>query len=71
MLVLSRAIDEKIIIVIPPSNKPTIVEVIQVDIRGSKSRLGIQAPRNVTINRSEVQDQINIENLAKLGQKKN
>jgi len=71
MLVLSRAVDEKIIIIIPPSNKPTIVEVVQVDIRGSKSRLGIQAPRNVTINRSEVQDQINIENLAKLGQKKN
>jgi len=71
MLVLSRAVDEKIIIIIPPSNKPTIVEVVQVDIRGTKSRLGIQAPRNVTINRSEVQDQINIENLAKLGQKKN
>jgi carbon storage regulator len=58
MLVLSRRKDEKIIITVPPSDKPTTVEVVLVDIRGNKSRIGINAPRQVAVNRDEVQEAI-------------
>jgi carbon storage regulator len=65
MLVLSRYIDESIVITIPPSDKPTTVTVTQVGIQGTKSRLGFEAPKTVTVHRSEVQD--SIERLGKLG----
>lgn len=47
MLVLSRKKDEKIII----GNNITIMVV---DIQGDKVRLGIDAPRDVTVHREEV-----------------
>lgn len=47
MLVLSRLRDESIVI------GDNIVITI-VDIRGDKVRLGIDAPREVTVHRSEV-----------------
>lgn len=47
MLVLSRQRDESIII------GDNIVITI-VDIRGDKVRLGIEAPRDVTVHREEV-----------------
>ena len=47
MLVLSRKKNEKIVI-----NDNVVITV--VDIRGDKVRLGIQAPREVPIHRSEV-----------------
>lgn len=65
MLVLSRNVEESIIITVPPSDKTTTITVLQVDIRGNKSRLGIEAPKLVTVHRSEVQD--SIERLGKLG----
>ncbi len=51
MLVLSRKKNESIVI------DDRIVVTI-VDIRGDKVRLGIQAPQEVTIHRSEVYDAI-------------
>ena len=51
MLVLSRKKNEKIVI------NGDIVLII-VEIRGDKVRLGIEAPREVPINRGEVQDAI-------------
>jgi carbon storage regulator len=51
MLVLSRKKDEKIII---DGN----IEVIVVEIRGDKVRLGIQAPREIPVHRSEVAEAI-------------
>lgn len=47
MLVLSRKKDEKIII----GDK---IAIMVVDIQGDKVRLGIAAPRDVTVHREEV-----------------
>jgi carbon storage regulator len=51
MLVLSRKINESIII-----RDDIIVTVIE--IRGDKIRLGIEAPKNITVHRQEVYDAI-------------
>lgn len=47
MLVLSRKKDEKIII-------GDNVAIMVVDIQGDKVRLGIEAPREVSVHREEV-----------------
>lgn len=57
VLVLTRARDEKIII-------GDDVEVMVVDIRGDKVRLGITAPEGVSIHREEVYKAIRAENRA-------
>ena len=49
MLVLSRQKDQTIVI-------GDDVEVTVVDIRGDKVRLGINAPRHITVHRKEVYD---------------
>ena len=51
MLVLSRKKDEKIII----GDKITIMVI---EIRGDKVRLGIDAPKDVTVHRQEVYEAI-------------
>jgi carbon storage regulator len=51
MLVLSRQKDESIII-------GDDVEVVIVDVRGDKVRLGITAPKNITVHRREVYEAI-------------
>jgi carbon storage regulator len=51
MLVLSRLRDESIVI----GNN---VVITVVDIRGDKVRLGIEAPREIAVHRSEVYDTI-------------
>ena len=51
MLVLSRQRDEVIII-------GDDIEITVVDIRGDKVRLGITAPRSITVHRKEVYDAI-------------
>ena len=57
MLVLSRQRDETIMI-------GDEVEVTVVDIRGDKVRLGITAPKEVTVHRKEVYEAIKRENRA-------
>lgn len=47
MLVLSRQKDESIMI-------GDDVEITIVDVRGDKVRLGINAPRNITVHRKEI-----------------
>ena len=56
MLVLSRKVDEQIVI-----NENIVITVIE--IRGDKVRLGIDAPKEIPIHRKEVQDAINRETL--------
>ncbi len=51
MLVLSRRKDESIMI-------GDDVEITIVDIRGDKVRLGITAPRNISVHRREVYEAI-------------
>lgn len=54
MLVLSRKVNENIII----TCGATEIILTVVDHNASKVRLGIQAPKHVTINRQEVQERI-------------
>ena len=51
MLVLSRQIDESIMI-------GDDVEIIIVDVRGDKVRLGITAPKSIPVHRREIYDAI-------------
>jgi carbon storage regulator len=51
MLVLSRKLNERIVI-----NGNIVVTV--VDIRGDKVRLGVEAPRDVAVYRSELLESI-------------
>ena len=55
MLVLSRKKDEKIVI----GDKITIMVI---EIRGDKVRLGIDAPKEVSVHRKEIFEQISQEN---------
>ena len=57
MLVLSRQRDETIMI-------GDDIEVTIVDIRGDKVRLGINAPKEISVHRKEVYDAIRRENRA-------
>jgi carbon storage regulator len=50
MLVLQRDIDQAIVI-------GGVVVVRVVDIRGGHVKLGIEAPRDVTVHREEIQGQ--------------
>lgn len=52
MLIMTRTINDAIVI----ENQ---VKVRVLDVRGNKVKLGIEAPRSVTVHREEVQDAIN------------
>jgi carbon storage regulator len=58
MLVLSRKKDEKIII-------GDSITVMVIEIRGDKVRLGIEAPKEITVHRQEVYDAIKREQVEK------
>ena len=55
MLVLSRKKNESIII-------GDNIEVVIVDVKGEQVKVGIKAPRNVTVHRAEVYEEIQREN---------
>ena len=52
MLVLSRKKDESVVI----NNN---IRIVVVEIRGDKVRLGVEAPKEVPVHRSEVYEAIN------------
>ncbi len=58
MLVLSRKKDEKIVI-------GDEITIMVIEIRGDKVRLGIDAPRDVTVHRQEVYEAIQREQSEK------
>ena len=58
MLVLSRQRDESIMI-------GDDVEIIIVDVRGDKVRLGITAPKSIAVHRREIYDAIQREKAEK------
>ncbi len=64
MLVLSRLIDEKIIIYHITDNKEKVIlcTVSVNDIRGNKVRLGFEADKHIIIHREEVFTKIVKEN---------
>jgi carbon storage regulator len=62
MLVLSRQKDESIVI-------GDDIEITIVDVRGDKVRLGINAPREISVHRREIYDAIQREKKAgKIGE---
>ena len=63
MLVLSRQRDESIMI-------GDDVEIIIVDVRGDKVRLGITAPKSIPVHRREIYDAIQREKSQKKEQEK-
>lgn len=61
MLVFMRYRGEKSVITVPPSDVPTRIEVMVVDVLPGKARLGFDAPRDVAIHRDEIQAEIDRE----------
>jgi carbon storage regulator len=55
MLVLTRKVNQTIVI-------GENVEVVVLEVRGEQVRLGIRAPRDVTVHRKEIFEQIVEEN---------
>ena len=55
MLVLTRKPDQSIVV-------GTDIEITVLEVRGEQVRLGIRAPRTVTVHRKEVFEQIRQEN---------
>jgi carbon storage regulator len=55
MLVLSRKKDEVIVITLEDGST---VEIVVVEIRGDKVRLGITAPSSIPVNRLEIHEAI-------------
>jgi len=59
VLVLSRKVDERIIITIPPSDETQVVTVMMVGTETSgAARLGIDAPKSIYVDREEVHEAI-------------
>ena len=54
MLVLTRKVSQSIII-------GDGIEVVVLEVRGEQVRLGIKAPKNVTVHRKEIYEQISQE----------
>lgn len=52
MLVISRRENEEIVVRVPNYPHPIVVRI--ADIRGNKVRISIEAPKDVTIDRREV-----------------
>ncbi len=63
MLVLSRKKNESIII-------GDNIEIVVVDVKGEQVKIGIKAPREVSVHRAEVYEEIQNENLAASNVKK-
>ncbi len=59
MLVLARKVNESIMI-------GDEVELVVIDIKGDQVKLGIRAPKNVTVHRKEIYVEIQKENIAAL-----
>lgn len=63
VLVLSRKIDEQVVIWIPPSTKMRVVRLMVTDLvtfegRATKCRLGFVADADIIIHRQEIADAI-------------
>ena len=57
MLVLARRLNESIMI-------GDDIEVVVIDIRGDQVKLGIKAPKKVSVHRKEIYQEIKRENIA-------
>jgi carbon storage regulator len=62
MLVLARRLNESIMI-------GDEIEVVIIDIKGDQVKLGIRAPKRVTVHRKEIYEEIRKENIAAMDSK--
>jgi len=62
MLVLARRLNESIMI-------GDDIEVVVIDIKGDQVKLGIRAPKRVTVHRKEIYEEIRKENIAAMESK--
>ncbi|MCG9895707.1 MAG: carbon storage regulator CsrA [Fimbriimonadaceae bacterium] len=60
MLVLTRKLNQSIVI-------GETVEIVVLEIRGEQVRIGIKAPRDVTVHRQEVYEAIKSQNVEAAG----
>ena len=60
MLVLARRVNESIMI-------GDDIEVIVIDLRGDQVKLGIKAPKKISVHRKEIYEEIQNENIAAIG----
>lgn len=56
MLVLTRKVHQSIMI-------GDEIEIVVLEVRGEQVRIGIKAPKNVTVHRQEIYAQIQSENI--------
>ena len=56
MLVLTRRTDQSIVIG-DPQKPGECIEVVVVEVRGDQVRVGVQAPRSVAVDRTEIWEQ--------------
>ena len=56
MLVLARRLNESIMI-------GDDIEVVVIDIKGDQVKLGIKAPKRITVHRKEIYDEIKGQNI--------
>lgn len=56
MLVLTRKVNQSIVI-------GDEIEVVVLEVRGEQVRVGVRAPKSITVHRKEVYEQIRQENL--------
>jgi sRNA-binding carbon storage regulator CsrA len=61
MLVLSRELDQEIVIVVPPSSVERVVKVKLIRSDYVRARLGTTADRDIQVHRREVYDKIKAE----------
>lgn len=62
MLVLARRLNESIMI-------GDEIEVVVIDIKGDQVKLGIKAPKKITVHRKEIYQEIQQENIAAMSSK--
>ena len=53
MLVLTRHLDQSLMIG-DPQKLEECIEVVVVEVRGDQVRVGVQAPRSVAVDRTEI-----------------
>ena len=61
MLVLSRKLDERIQITVPPSSVPQVIKLLVIEIRGDKVWLGLEADKSIAMHREEIQRIVDVE----------
>lgn len=54
MLILGRGIDEVVRLIVPPSDKPQVIDIKVTEARRDKARLGFIADDSVRVHRLEV-----------------